>query len=144
MPSYSGLWNGVYAENHSLQINRAPTFRRISQALRRRSLTVLREVIDTVANGSSINGASAVTYKQIAGDPLPGNSVSGGGRRTIETVTKVNASTTVGVPTTAIPNVSAAQIDGLVDFKSAPSTYPTDASGNGGGEKLTAQYRVNG
>lgn len=144
MPAYSGLWNGVYAENHSLQHNRAPTFRRVSQALRRRSLTVLREVIDTVANGSSINGAAAVTYKQIAGDPLPGNAVSGGGRRTIENVTKVNASTTVGTPTTAVPNVSATQIDGLVDYKSAPATYPTDASGNGGGDALTKQYRVNG
>lgn len=143
MPAYSGLWNGVYAENHSLQHNRAPTFRRISQALRRRSLTVLREVIDTVANGSSINGAAAVTYRQIQGEVAPGQS-AGGGRRTIELVTKVNASTTVGVPTTAVPNVSQAQIDGLVDYKSAPATYPTDASGNGGGDRLTARYAVNG
>lgn len=137
MPAYSGLWNGVYAENHSLQFNRSPINRRISQALRRRSLTVLREVIDTVAAAASINGAAAVTYKQIAGDPLPGNSVSGGGRRTIETVTKVAASST----TTA---AQVTQVDGLVDFKSAPATYPTDASGNGGGERLTAKYAVNG
>lgn len=142
MPPWSGLWNGQYAENHTLAVNRAPTFRRISQALRRRSLTVLREVIDTVSNGSSINGAAAVTYRQIQGEVAPGQS-AGGGRRTIELVTKVNAGTTVGVPTVAVPNVSAAQIDGLVDYRSAPATYPVDASGNGGGERLAARYSVN-
>lgn len=137
MPAYSGLWNGVYAENHSLQFNRSPLNRRISQALRRRSLTVLREVIDTVSAGQSINGAAAVTYKQRAGDPLPGNAVSGGGRAVIEDVTKISAASS----TTA---AQVTQVDGLVDFKSAPSTYPTDASGNGGGDALTKQYRVNG
>ena len=144
MPAYSGLWNGVNAENYSLQVGRSPNFRRISQALRRRSLTVLREVIDTVSNGSSINGAAAVTFKRAAGDPNPGSSPSHGGKRTIETVTQVNAATTVGTGTLTAPNVSAAQIDGLVDYKSFPATYPTDASGNGGGGKLTDQYRVNG
>lgn len=137
MPAYSGLWNGVYNEAHTLQFNRSPLNRRISQALRRRSLTVLREVIDTVVASSPINGAAAVTYKQIAGDPLPGNSVSGGGSRTIETVTKIAASSS----TTA---AQATQVDGLVDFKSAPATYAADLAGNGGGGRLTATYAING
>lgn len=139
MPAYSGLWNGVHGQAYALQVSRSPLYRRISQALRRRSLTVLREVLDTVTDGSSINGAAAVTYKRRAGDPLPGNSVSGGGAATIETVTKVSAVATVGAAT-----VTAAAVDGLVDYKSYPSSYPVDASGNGGGGRLSAQYAVNG
>jgi hypothetical protein len=144
MPAYSGLWNGVYAENYALQVVRPPTFRCISMALRRRSLTVLREVLDTVANGSSINGAAAVTFKRASEQGVPGSSPANGGVRTIDTVTRVNAGTTVGVGTLTAPNVSAAQVDGLVDYKSFPSTYPADAAGNGGGGRLTAQYPVNG
>ena len=137
MPQYSGLFNGVYNETHSLQVNRSPIHRKISQALRRRSSTVIREVIDTVVAASSINGAAAVTYKQIAGDPGAGNPVTGGGVRTIETVTKIAAATNTSA-------AQATQVDALVDFKSAPATYPVDLAGNGGGGRLTATYAVNG
>lgn len=144
MPAYSGLWNGVNAENYSLQVARSPLFRRVSQALRRRSLTVLREALDTVVDGSSINGAAAVTFKRAAEQGTPGSSPANGGARTIETVTQILAATTVGVGTLTAPNVSAAQIDGLVDYDTQPATYPADASGNGGGGALTKQYPVNG
>jgi hypothetical protein len=154
MPSYSGLWNGVNAEAYALQVNRAPVFRRVSMALRRRSSMALREVIDTVANGSSINGAAAVTYKRVAGDQIPGSTPTSGGLRTIETVTAIASSTTVAAgAASTLANVSAAQIDKLVDYQSAPGSaggststqnYPVDKSGNGGGGRLTAQYRVKG
>lgn len=137
MPQYSGLYNGVYNETHSLQFDRSPINRKIAQALRRRSSTVIREVIDVVAAAVSINGASAVTYKQIAGDPGAGNAVTGGGRRTIETVTKIAASTNTSA-------AHATEVDSLVDWKTAPGTYVADLSGNGGGGRLSAKYAVNG
>lgn len=138
MPAYSGLWNGVFNENHSLLINKSATFRKIARELRRKASVKLREVIDTVADGSSINGAAAVTHKQVAADVNPGQ-VAGGGARTIETITDIAAAAVVGTNTP-----TAAQIDGLVDHKSYPATYPTDASGNGGGGRLDGQYAVNG
>ncbi len=138
MPAFSGLWNGVYAENHSLLIDKSPTWRKIARELRRRGSTKLREVIDTVANGSSINGAAAVTRKQIAADVNPGN-LAGGGVRTIDSFEVIAAASVVGTNTP-----TATQIDGLVDYSTRPSTYPTDASGNGGGDALTKQYAVNG
>ena len=153
MPPYSGLWNGVNAENYALQFNRSPIFRVVSRALRRRSSLALKEAFDTVGNGVSLNGAAAVTYRRIAADPSPGSSPAGGGVRAIETVTAVSASTVTGAGASTLNNVSAAQIDRLVDYQSAPGSatasastqnYPVDASGNGGGGRLTARYAVNG
>src|SRR3972149_11880285 len=116
MPAYSGLFNGVYGSNYALTFNRSPIVRRLSMALRRRSMIKWKEVIDTVANGSSINGAAAVTHKQRAGDVAAGQ-VSGGGKAVIETVTDIADAATVGTSV-----ISAAQIDSIVDYQSAPGT----------------------
>lgn len=132
MPSYSGLWNGVHGEDYSMLNNKPTAFKRVGRALKRRGMTVIREVIDTVTNGSSINGAAAVTYKRVESTVDPGNAVVNGGVRSIETVEKIAAASTT---TTA----QVADVDSMVDFKSGPAinSYPTDASGNGGGGKLS-------
>lgn len=133
MPAYSGFWDGHYNSPYptntaNLPVARSPQFRRISQALRRRALTKLREVLDTVADSASINGASAVTRKRIVNGTRLGDPVTGGGVRTIEDVTVIAASSSVGTSV-----VSAAQVDELVDFRSRPATYAKDKSGNGSG-----------
>lgn len=136
MPTYSGLWNNVHGESYSLQTNRSPQFRRVSQALRRRGLTVLREVLDVVAAGASINGAAAVTRRQIANNATPGSDPSNGGVRSIETVTVISAASTVSA-------AQATQVDKLVDYDTGLNAHPTDRSGNGGGGDLTKMYAVN-
>lgn len=130
MVTYSGLWNGVHGDAYALQTNRSPLNRQLGRMLRKgtRSLTRLREVIDTVAASQSINGGAAVTYKRIEASAAPGNPLSGGGVVDVETVTQIAASQS----TTA---ADVANVDALVNFDTQP-TYPVDASGNGGGGKL--------
>jgi hypothetical protein len=128
MASYSGLWDGVYNEAYALQVNRPAQVRAIGRVLKRRSSTRLREVIDTVAAGSSINGAAAVTRKQIAGTVDPGNPVVQGGSVTIETITQIAAAQTTSAG-------DASTVDDEVAFLNKPSSYPADAAGNGGGGK---------
>lgn len=130
MATYSGLWDGVNGTPYALQTNRSPLNRQLGRMLRKgnRSLTRLREVIDTVAASQSINGAAAVTYKRVEATVDPGNPSAGGGVVGIETVTQIAASQS----TTA---ADVADVDALVNFDTQP-TYPEDASGNGGGGKL--------
>lgn len=138
MTAYSGLWNGVHSENYALQTDRTPLRRQLARVLRRRSHTVMREVLDTVAAAASINGAAAVTYARVTGDPDPGNPASGGGAVTVGTVTKIAAASTTSA-------AQVADVDAVVDWRSFPNTagaqnYPTDASGNGGGAALDKAY----
>lgn len=129
MTAYSGLWDGVHGDTYALQVNRNPLNRQIGRALRKRGLTRLREVIDTVAAASSINGAAAVTYPRVEGTVDPGNSVVQGGSVAVETVTKIAAASST-------TSADASAVDDIADFDTQP-TYPTDASGNGGGSKLS-------
>jgi len=138
MASYSGFWEdygglvsgvAITSAAHTLLVNRSPINRRVSQAFRRRSLTALREKIDTVVASSSINGAAAVTREQIPTTVDPGNPGSGGGVRANETVTVIAASSTTSA-------ADATEVDNLVDYSTQPTSYPTDPSGNGGGGKL--------
>jgi hypothetical protein len=137
MASYSGFWEdygglvsgvAITSAAHTLLVNRSPINRRVSQALRRRSLTALREKIDTVVASSSINGAAAVTREQVPTTVDPGSPGTGGGVRANETVTIIAASSSTSA-------ADATEVDNLVDYSTQP-TYPTDPSGNGGGGKL--------
>lgn len=130
MATYSGLWDGVNGTPYSLQTDRSPLNRQLGRMLRKgnRSMTRLREVIDTVAASQSINGGAAVTYKRVKESSVAGDPTTGGGLVEIETVTQIAASQS----TTA---ADVADVDALVNFDTQP-TYPEDASGNGGGGKL--------
>ncbi len=130
MPSYSGLWDGVHGEAYALQVDRSPLNRQLGRLLRKgsRSMTRLREVIDTVKSGESINGGAAVTFKRVKEGAVAGDPTSGGGAVEIETVTQIAASQST-------TSADAATVNTLVDFDTQP-TYPVDKSGNGGGGKL--------
>ena len=131
MTAYSGLYNGVHGENYALLHTKPTAQRKVGRLMKRRSMIVTREVVDTVAAASSINGAAAVTFAQIDNTVDPGNSVVNGGARTINTVERIAAATTV----TAAQET---EVDAMVDFKTGPAitSYPADAGGNGGGGKL--------
>jgi len=130
MASYSGLFDGVHGAPYTLLVNRSTQVRHAGRVLKRRGMTRPREAVDTIVAGSSINGAAAVTYKQVAGTVDPGNAAAGGGAVTIETVTKIAAAQTTSAS-------DATTADKMSAFSNRPSTYPTDASGNGGGGKLS-------
>lgn len=132
MPSYSGFWDTIGdAKPYAPLINSGPVDRQVALGLRRFASIRLREVIDTVTTGSSINGAAAVTYKRVKGDGAAGQgtSVIGGGLRDIETVTVIGSSATTNA-------ADVARVDGLVDYSPAPASYAPDLSGNGGGGRL--------
>lgn len=134
MPAWSGFWNMTGdMTNYSMLVNKNILFRKMGQLMKRRAMTRMREVIDTVAAGASINGAAAVTYTRVSpSDNVVGQPATGGGRRTIETVEKIAAASS----TTA---ADAAAVDEAVNYEHQP-TYPVDRSGNGGGGQLTNQH----
>lgn len=134
MTTYSGLWNGVNNTPYSLQVNRSPLNRQLGRMLRKsnRSLTRLREVLDTVSAAQSINGGVAVSYPRVKAADVLGDPAAGGGLVVIESVTKVAAAQT----TTAS---DVAKVDAITNFDTQP-TYPVDLSGIGGGSKIFSAH----
>lgn len=151
---YSGLFDGVAdvdgngVSGHSLlhteentDGNLRPSFRgRVSRLLRknRNAMRVLNELMDTTI-GASAGSAAAASYSRV--DPekttqsvtgYDGNSYTVpviddvGGARAIETRTMISRNSTADDVT---------ELKKLFSDDSKP-TYPTDASGNGGGGKV--------
>lgn len=129
MPSYSGLYDGVYGQPHSLladtiEIGNART--QVARILAKRPYGrgVLRELMLTL-NGAAAGSAALDTHKRVKWTPdLEG--VTGGGLVELETFTGLNRVTVAGDKT---------DIDTMLTLSSKP-TYVADASGNGGGGKL--------
>lgn len=95
MPSWSGLYNGVYGENHALQFDRNANERLLRMALRGRGQqAIMKELILTLVAGAV--GAPAVSsYTQVR-DPNdgPGDLMGPYGVVGIETVSEINRNTT--------------------------------------------------
>ena len=122
---YSGLWNGEYNEDYSLLVNKSPLQKRIARVFRRGGLRTFQELALTL-NGAAAGSTAAATHSRAEAERELGSPTVNGGARTIETVTHVNRVTTAADKTA---------IDAVLSQSTAP-TYPTDASGNGGGGKL--------
>lgn len=90
-------------------------------------MRVTRELLDTVL-GAAAGSAASATHARVEGDRDPGNPVVNGGQVDIETVTDISRNSTAA-------DVTALKAE-LVNVNKQPSSYPTDASGNGGGGKL--------
>lgn len=80
-----------------------------------------------ILNGAAAGSDATVTHARVDAS-TQGPSTAPGGARTIETFTDNSGNTT---------SAQKAYIDNLLDrvYNSSPSSYPTDASGNGGGGK---------
>jgi hypothetical protein len=137
MPAWSGLFNDVHSENYALLVDKPMGYRQVAQALRKRGMTEIREVIDTVVSTTSINGAAVVQYERIAGQTnSAGNAPGGGGVVSNENVVKHAASSTVSA-------AEASAVDGMVDYSKRPSAAQyVDASGNGGGDDRSKTYGI--
>lgn len=114
MAGWSGLFNRVHGEDHSLLIPRGHiAARRIANSVVRRMGGILsseRVFTDLVED-----------VKQVSHTPDPGNPAVHGGA--------------VTVGTNSLTPVASADFINYVEKENKP-TYPADASGNGGGGKL--------
>lgn len=129
MPSYSGLFNGVYGEDHALlsnTVNKQNAQTLLTRLFSRRlySRGGLGEVINTLVGGAS-GDAAALSHKRVEARQDLSQNVQGG-LVPIETFEDVDRNTTADDVT---------NITGALTQKSSP-TYTADVGGNGGGGKL--------
>lgn len=133
MPSYSGLWNGVYGVNYSALASNGNTFEQNNRV--RNTLTKLlskdrgtRKLMSLMKalNGVVPGATATATHKEVEALTGVGNPIVNGGVRNIVTDNDVNRVTTAADVTL---------INGIFDKLYYPSPYPTDKSGNGGGNK---------
>lgn len=125
--SYSGLFNGVYGENHSLIRNENATAGTgIARVVAKRMYSRGKlGAIMTALVGAAPGQNATSTHKRVAAARNLEENVQGGVRE-IETVTHVNRNTTAQDVT---------DVEAFLSQSSQPS-YPTDPSGNTGGGKL--------
>ena len=132
---YSAFWqnvsniNGEAGVPYAMRFSRSSHERRASIAMSRSGFRAVRRLILTL-NGVAPGATATDTYAQAGTNQQGPTAVGPGGVRNIDTITTVNRVTAAGDVTTITNRI----IDGL--FVQAPSSYPTDASGNGGGGKV--------
>lgn len=131
---YSAFWqvvsniNGEVGVPYAIRFSRSSHERRASLALSRSGFRAVRELMETL-NGAAAGGTATDTYAQAGTNQQGPTAVGPGGARTIDTITTVNRAT-VAADVTAL---NARVVQGL--FLQAPTSYPVDVSGNGGGGK---------
>ena len=124
MPPFSGLFDNEFDDGpHSLQFNRPSARRNVARLFRKRSMAALRELIVELT-GTAAGAAALVQKTRVKHeDGLD----EFGGQREVETVDILNRNTAAA---------DATDIDTAVIVSPtaiAPSAYPVDRSGNGGG-----------
>ncbi len=125
MVAWSGLFDNEFSDGpHSLQVNIVPLRRKMTRVMKRKSMKVINELIQTL-NGTVAGSTALAQHIRVLGAQVLQNDV--GGVRPIETVDLVNRATVTADET---------MIAALLTEQRDPSTYPTDLSGNGGGGKL--------
>ena len=133
MPSYSGLWNGVYGINYSALASNGNTFEQNNRV--RNTLTKLlskdrgtRKLMSLMKalNGVVPGATATATHKEVEALNGVGNPIVNGGVRNIVTDNDVNRVTTAADVTL---------IAGIFDKLYYPSPYPVDKAGNGGSNK---------
>lgn len=130
MPSFSGLWNNEFGENHSLLSdtvaignNRSRVARGLSRAIY--GSAALREIMVTLT-GAAAGSAAFASHKRVQAERDLEANVQGG-VRTIETFEAIDRNTTAGDVT---------DVTAMLELQHKPSSYPVDKAGNGGGGKL--------
>lgn len=121
--AWSGLWNGVYQENHAL-IGVPSVRRRVGRALRGMSSKFYNEIVRTFVT-DDVGSAAAASHTRIAAQN-PNDIGTSGGVRTVETVTDISRNLAAADETKLLADI---------DNDHTP-TFPTEKSGNSGGGKL--------
>lgn len=125
MPAWSGLWNHVYTEGHSL-ISRPgnAAYRKLSRSLRGMPALKFKEIVRTFIT-DDVGSTALATHTRLSA-PTPFDALAHGGVRQVETVTDINRVLTAADETQLLVEV---------DADHTP-TFPVEKSGNSGGGKL--------
>lgn len=149
MASWSGFWGdtATTTDTYTPIYNKTPLRHQLRKLFRRRGLRELGEGIDIIAADSTPASNLTVLRSQVTAiQDLTLNNM--GGVRPIESkqqVGKINSAPTATNANTlraiAAADVTDARriVAGGAEASPSPSTYATDASGNGGGGKLAGR-----
>lgn len=121
MPPWSGLWNGVYTDGHSL-IGKSNVGKRLGRALKGLSAAKYRAVLKTLVEGD-VGDTAVASHTRLEASTAP---MAYGGVRKLETVVDINRPTTNADVTAIVEDIN----------KETTPTFPTEKSGNSGGGKL--------
>lgn len=135
MANWSGLWNGRYNENYSgLGTNTSELngsgLQDLARSLRPRGMQKVRALL-TALIGAAPGATATVASRRLVYDDGRGQPLHNGGVQTPQLVMDMNR-----VTTTADANL----LKGAIATARAPSTYPVDKSGNGGGGKVNNAF----
>lgn len=148
MASWSGFWgdDATVTNSYTSLRNKAPNRYHLSKLFRKRGMRKLGEGLVTIIGDSTPASSASVTISQVQAVADVGQN-NLGGVRTIESkelMNKLNAvptdtgaNTARVVATADVTDINLALFGGG-NSDSAPSSYATDASGNGGGGKIQA------
>lgn len=130
MSSYSGLYDGVYGTPYAAlasTIAKGNGYVALARVLSRKSYgrAVLREIAYSLVDGAVGDNATATHVRRAA--EVVRDGIAYGGVAEMETFTGINRNTVAADETRLLAALRQA---------AAPSSYPADASGNGGGGKL--------
>ena len=143
MASNAPFW-GDAANSHTLLSAKSPNRYHLARLLKKHGMRQIGERITTLLADSTPASTASVIISRV--QAVVGNGFNQGGVRTIEAKEHMdnvaNPQPTEATPDTARA-VAAADVTDLnllvsggADSLRSPSTYPTDASGNGGGGKV--------
>jgi hypothetical protein len=124
MPSWSGLFDGVHGQSYTLTNSRSALQREISNVFEKFGGQVDSAL--AIALCGAAPGATATRTRSRIRRDAASNNFDLGGRAIIETQTMINR-------TTNAADRTALQL--MFNNVYAPTVYPIDRSGNGGGGK---------
>ena len=155
MATSTGFWENAAGatSTYSLLKGTSPNRYHLMRILRKRGMRGYGEVLSTLLADSTPTSTASVVTSQIDGVATPGGTNSQGGVRNITANETVNlllngnlgdasANTARAVTAADVTNLQLEVIPSGNTALRAPSvtgtiTYPTDASGNGGGGKMS-------
>ena len=125
--AWSALFDDVGGAPHALLVNSggliSNSFKRAAKSLRRQGRNATKEILREALNGD----ITAVTLSADKTRITHNDSTEFGGLRTVEIIDPLNV--------TGVYATHAQPFRDVIDRSPSP-TYPTDASGNGGGGKV--------
>lgn len=147
MASYSDFWgDGANTTgSYALLSKKSPNRYHLMRMLRKRGMQEYGEVLTTLLTDASPSTSASYTVAQVDAVQDTGASNQQGGVRTVTSneqvggvldSTESDTATTTRAVTSADVTTMQAEIGSGATANRAPATYPTDASGNGGGGKL--------
>ena len=147
MTTWSGFWGDTASTTGSYDFlsRKSPNRYHLARILKKRGMRQHSEVLKTLLADSTPSSNASVVISQIDAVRVLGSNVQGGVRAVTANEfmdAALDANIDGATPNTARAVVAADVTDlnlileGGAEWLRKPSTYPTDASGNGGGGKL--------